>query len=398
MGIKHADAKAPGERGYAEEWNKDHIIDSDVDFNKKELKNAAIENTTSFPAGPVKGQIIFRSDLNVFYIWNGTSWETCNKSARPATLIVAAYNSLNKYIADYVCDGTSDQTEINNAINALPSGGGKVLLLEGCYYLSNTITITKSNVTLQGQGNGTLLYLTDGSNTNIITVGDNSNSYQKIIIKDLAINGNATGQTSNGRAIFFNRNITRSCIENVQVDNSERGILLDYSCTYNSIKNCSIYNTGRDSNSYGIELDDDSRYNRIENNFIMMSHQGICIARSDHNTVIGNISYYNNNNGILIYDAKYNIIKGNVCNDNGIAVGGSAGIFITGSGARIAEDNILIGNICRGTIGTQAYGIIIHHGYADRAVVIGNVCTGNTTGAIYYLPDQNIVEHNQTLP
>jgi hypothetical protein len=33
MGIKHEDVKATGDKGYASEWNKNHTIDSDVDFN-----------------------------------------------------------------------------------------------------------------------------------------------------------------------------------------------------------------------------------------------------------------------------------------------------------------------------------------------------------------------------
>jgi len=33
MGIKHADTKSYGEKGYASEWNKDHVIDGNVDFD-----------------------------------------------------------------------------------------------------------------------------------------------------------------------------------------------------------------------------------------------------------------------------------------------------------------------------------------------------------------------------
>ncbi len=82
-----------------------------------------------------------------------------NNKARTATLVVAASDSgaKSKAAADYVCDGTSDQTEINNAITALPSGGGKVLLLEGTYNISGTITVGKAGVTIEGMGAGTVL-------------------------------------------------------------------------------------------------------------------------------------------------------------------------------------------------------------------------------------------------
>ncbi len=87
------------------------------------------------------------------------TYDFAANKARTATLVVAASNSgaKSKAAADYVCDGTSDQTEINNAITALPSVGGKVLLLEGTYNISGTITVGKANVTVEGMGAGTVL-------------------------------------------------------------------------------------------------------------------------------------------------------------------------------------------------------------------------------------------------
>lgn len=41
---------------------------------QNQLLNNVIENRTDFPAGPVEGQAIYRTDLNVFYIWDGTAW------------------------------------------------------------------------------------------------------------------------------------------------------------------------------------------------------------------------------------------------------------------------------------------------------------------------------------
>lgn len=75
MGIKHYDVKATGEKGLASEWNKNHVVDDDVDMVQNQLLNNVIENRTDFPAGPVKGQHIYRTDLNKFYIWDGTAWD-----------------------------------------------------------------------------------------------------------------------------------------------------------------------------------------------------------------------------------------------------------------------------------------------------------------------------------
>ena len=64
-----------------------------------------------------------------------------------ATLVVAASDSLNKCGANFVCDGTDDQVEIQAAIDALPTGGGypfgggKVALLEGNFNFSDEVDV-----------------------------------------------------------------------------------------------------------------------------------------------------------------------------------------------------------------------------------------------------------------
>ena len=73
-----------------------------------------------------------------------------------ATVTVAASNSVRSGGAQYVCDGTSDEVEIQAAINALPTAGGVVQLLEGTYDIRNPITM-RSNMWLRGQGPGTIL-------------------------------------------------------------------------------------------------------------------------------------------------------------------------------------------------------------------------------------------------
>jgi hypothetical protein len=76
MGIKHKAVKQSGERGYASEWNDDHIIDGDVDFGKFRIKNIVVDSGTVFPAGPVTGQLFYRADLGMLYFFDGTTWRT----------------------------------------------------------------------------------------------------------------------------------------------------------------------------------------------------------------------------------------------------------------------------------------------------------------------------------
>lgn len=74
---------------------------------------------------------------------------------REATVVVAASDSLT-LSADYKCSGAIDNVEIQAAIDALPAGGGKVVLLEGTYVLAAYVTVP-SNVTLEGVGEATFI-------------------------------------------------------------------------------------------------------------------------------------------------------------------------------------------------------------------------------------------------
>ncbi|MBA7576062.1 hypothetical protein ES708_17899 [subsurface metagenome] len=76
MGIKHKATKATEDIGLASEWNDDHEITSDVDFDQNQADNLVIDNVVAFPPGPVVGQIIYRTDTKALYIWDGANWQT----------------------------------------------------------------------------------------------------------------------------------------------------------------------------------------------------------------------------------------------------------------------------------------------------------------------------------
>jgi len=73
-GIKHKATKVRGEKGLATEWNDDHEITGNVDQDQNQFLNAVIENRTDWPAGPVEGQRVWRSDLKLLYIYDGADW------------------------------------------------------------------------------------------------------------------------------------------------------------------------------------------------------------------------------------------------------------------------------------------------------------------------------------
>ena len=70
---------------------------------------------------------------------------------------------------DYLCDGQDDDVEINQAIQALPVDGGKIIILDGTYNIKQAITINKDNIVIEGLGNSTHL-LTDVYTDNIAAI------------------------------------------------------------------------------------------------------------------------------------------------------------------------------------------------------------------------------------
>ncbi|KKN79300.1 hypothetical protein LCGC14_0340820 [marine sediment metagenome] len=102
-------------------------------------------------------------------------------TGRGATLVVAASDSsaASKAQADYVVDGTADQVQIQAALDALPAGGGRVLLLEGTYNINEVVTgtnaedgiwIKDSGKFLEGVGAGTILMGIDPNNYAVVTI------------------------------------------------------------------------------------------------------------------------------------------------------------------------------------------------------------------------------------
>lgn len=72
-----------------------------------------------------------------------------------STVVVAASNSIADGAdnADYVCDGVDDHIQIQAAIDYVSSAsGGKVLLLEGEYFVGGPITIDHYGVQVEGMG------------------------------------------------------------------------------------------------------------------------------------------------------------------------------------------------------------------------------------------------------
>src|SRR3990167_5690454 len=79
-------------------------------------------------------------------------------------------------------DGTGDFTDIQSAIDALPSDGGVVYIKEGTYIITSTITKASDNIFIMGAGVATIIETE--ANVDVIEIGGD-----KWTIQNLRIDG-----------------------------------------------------------------------------------------------------------------------------------------------------------------------------------------------------------------
>lgn len=199
---------------------------------------------------------------------------------------------------DYLCDGTDDQEEINAAIQALPSGGGEVVVLDGTYNITAAIVVSKENVKLSGNGPSTVLKRMWDSSTQegiIYAVKDGCQ------VENFHIDGNKANYTS--------------------ANNS--GILL--------LGDNNIVKGNICSNNYsGIALTD-ANSSIIAENICKNNYDGINLY-GEGNTITGNVCD-NNENGIFVSNGRNNAVTGNTCinNEKGFSLSGSTNNTVTGN-------------------------------------------------------------------
>jgi hypothetical protein len=113
------------------------------------LPSSGVPDLTAYPGSLA----MTAGDGRVYYGSLDGDWLPIVGAGMPyATKVVAASNSsaTSAASADFVCDGTQDDVEIQAAIDSLPDGG-LIILLDGTYTLSGSIELA-SLVSLRGAG------------------------------------------------------------------------------------------------------------------------------------------------------------------------------------------------------------------------------------------------------
>jgi parallel beta-helix repeat protein len=255
-----------------------------------------------------------------YWIWVGAAdnvtlpdYPTGSTQYQSASYVVAAYNSIDNENANFVCTGTDDQVTINNAINNLPASGGSIYLREGTYILSNSIAISKSNVTLVGAGASTVLKIKDSKNADMNVI--DASGMVNLLIQNLRIDGNSANQSTGWMYGIYFTGVDSSKIIDCWIENlNYLSIFL-----YSSSNNNTLTGNTVTGNNDGIELESSSNITVTGNTVTGNGRLGIMLDyESSNNTVVGNTvvgnSQYSDNHydGINInYDSDYNNIQGN---------------------------------------------------------------------------------------
>ena len=261
---------------------------------------------------------------------------------------------------DYLCDGTNDQVEINSAIQALPTGGGEVVILDGTYNITATIAMNKDNVTLSGNGSSTVLkrMWNSTSEEGVITVTATNGGCE---IERLCVDGN---KASYGGS-----------------DNL--GIYL-----YGSSNNRITGNIIRNATSSGVSCFSPQGvhprpppYNIVIENICFNNATGIGFTQGSNNIAASNACFSNSNSGIFTSGDRH-VITGNVCNGN------------TSFGIRsLSSENLaIVGNTCNNNdVGVNFYMNV------DASTVTGNTLCNNNTGVLLSQSDNNSIVGNTVI-
>jgi hypothetical protein len=291
------------------------------------------------------------------------------------SVIVAAADSSDrcKLQADYVCDGTSDDVEINEALSQVKAaGGGTVFLSAGSYTLDDTVKIP-SDVIFAGEGTATkLAFDTSVGDKTMITNDCNYTFAQRhptgnknITVRDMYIDGDKDNRGSGADSIWtvgFNT-VENLTIENLTIVNGwTAGIRTEF-CTYVTIANNRIHNSGDD----GIGINEETFNCSCYGNHISDAGKG---GKS-----------YGAPNGIEIQDGARDVtVSGNVienCDTDGIQVSthtgkdGCINVSIASNTVRNCESGVFV----KGLSGTPQINVTVSN----------NTIIGTTDSALYGL-------------
>jgi hypothetical protein len=329
-------------------------------------------------------------------------------SLRFATKTIAASNALDTTKADFdaVAPAISAHVTIQAALNALPAGGGKVLLSEGLFDIGAQISVP-ANCSVEGMGASTILRVHAGvdlGHSGGLGGGLFDGTTNNVSISNLQIDGNRANAAVNvsgcqNNGVWLYTNLTIVNCDSAGITTVANAIITD--CTFN---NCGGGGGGATGTA---SIDVRAGTVIIANNSIIMPNLanpgirlggGVGIVTSNH--ITGNTASATHGietdgaNGLFISNNRIincsNGIHLGATNNEGdfILVGGNFiqgctgwGILIETGGGQLGTDDAIKDNYIRSCAG----GILIQFDAGDSISITNNTIVGHTNKGIHLL-------------
>jgi len=301
-------------------------------------------------------------------------------SSEPCTITIASSTSRNKQYADFICDATDDNVQVQDAIDLIYSlssagavqggagGKGSIVFLEGTYIFGSTVYM-KPGIHFQGQDlASTVIKAKTNFNSNLFAFNEPTvNPSAGVHFKQLYFDGNKGNNTS-GTAI--NTKVGAIALWDLQISNS---YFFDFDGTVLDIKDpwgLRIFNSHiEDCPGTAISIVAGSSKTTgavIENCKIIQcgtgtSNDSIILNGVEGCRVIGNeINTYSSGKGIQITNGGGHLIVGNRF---GASINGGE-IGITTSNFNTINGNFFIGGVTGLTINSGTNNIVSNNGFS----------------------------------
>lgn len=279
-------------------------------------------------------------------------------SRRPSQNVVTVAAQYYPGYADYYCDGTNDQEEINSAISYVGTMGGTVQLTRGTFRITSSCTLS-DQVNIRGEGDGTLVVCDTSSVINVVSAIGTSTTYIKnVTVNDMmfdrvqstdgcyvrmnyvdgySISG-VTIRSPIALGIFLNE-IKNGTVVNNRVGNASAvtladtcyGIVMQNTITsVNNIIQANIVSDIKsDNTTVGIDAED-----TVSNQSIMIANNKVLnIAASTGGAAVG-----------ILEKGKYNLVSSNQIVGTTAPSGAAIGLYIASSVSTICSNNYCYNN------------------------------------------------------